>query len=128
MIHKIGAIILKDKSILVGKKKDTFIIPGDRIEKGETEVECLSRELMEEFGVNLISQEHFGTYEHDAALDPGMKIKMEVYLVDVEGEPKASGEITEARYVNSKTKQGLKLGSIVEEFVIPDLVRKGLLD
>ena len=47
VIHKIGAIILNDKKILVGKKGSKFIIPGGRIENSEDHRECLKRELRE---------------------------------------------------------------------------------
>jgi mutator protein MutT len=127
-IRKIGAIILANRRILVGKKKHKFIIPGGRIEGGETSIDCLRRELKEELGVNLVSQEFFGKFEDAAALDPGMKIKMEVYIVDIEGEPKASSEIEELAYVDSKNMNNIKLGSILEKFVIPELLKRHLID
>ena len=71
---------------------------------------------------------YFGTYEDVAALDPGMKIKMEVYLVNINGEPKAAAEIKEAMYVNSKNMGSIKLGSIVEKFVIPELIKRDLIE
>lgn len=127
-IYKIGAIILRDKKILVGKKGNKFIIPGGRIEVGENHVDCLRRELREELEVDLISQEFFGTFEDDAALDPGKKIKMEVYMVDISGELKASSEIEELRFIDSKNDSNIKLGSIIEKFVIPDLMNKGMIN
>ena len=127
-IHKIGAIILNDKKILVGKKGSKFIIPGGRIEKNENHKECLKRELKEELGIELISQEFFGSFEDDAALDPGMKIKIDVYIANVQGEPKASSEIEEITYVDSKNKSNIILGSILEKFVIPELKNKGMIN
>ena len=127
-IHKIGAIILDSKKILVCKKRGKFIIPGGKIEKNESHKECLKRELKEELGVELISQEFFGSFEDDSALDPGMRIKMDVYTVDIQGEPKASSEIEEIAYADSKNKHNIKLGSILEKFVIPRLLDKGLID
>lgn len=123
-IHKIGAIILKDKKILVGKKRDKYIIPGGIVEEGEDHTNCLKRELKEELDVNLISTEFFGTFEDEAALDPGMKIKMHVYYATIKGEPKASAEIKELMYVDSKNQSDIKLGSILEKFVIPELIKK----
>jgi len=128
VIHKIGAVILDNKRILAGKKGSKFIIPGGRIEEGESHIECLKRELKEELGVDLISQEFFGAFEDDAALDPGMKIKMDVYVVNVAGEPRASSEIEELRYLSSKNKKNIKMGSILEKFVIPKLLDKGLIE
>jgi 8-oxo-dGTP diphosphatase len=127
-IHKIGAIILDCKKILVGKKGSKFIIPGGKIEKNESHKECLKRELKEELGVKLTSQEFFGSFEDDSALDPGMRIKMDVYIVGIQGKPKASSEIEEITYVNSQNKDNIKLGSILKKFVIPQLLDKGLID
>ena len=127
-IHKIGAIILNRKKILVGKKGNKYIIPGGRIESGEDHRECLQRELEEELGVDLVSQEYFGTFEDDAALDPGMKIKMDVYVVGIKGKPKASSEIQDLIYVNTCDLNKVKLGSILEKFVIPELKNKGMIN
>jgi 8-oxo-dGTP pyrophosphatase MutT (NUDIX family) len=127
-IRKIGAIILTDKRILVAKKKHRFIIPGGKVEEGESPIDCLRRELKEELGVNLVSQEFFGRFEDSAALDPGMKIKMEVYVVDIMGEPKASSEIEDLAYINSKNMNDVALGSILEKFVIPELLKRRLID
>ena len=126
IIHKIGAIILRDRTILVAKKKDTFIMPGGRIEPGESDLDCLRRELEEEFQVQVQSYYYFHTFEDAAALDPGMKVSMKVYLVTIAGEPRASGEITEIAYVNSHFTG--KMGSIVQKQIIPLLVERGLLD
>jgi len=127
-IHKIGGIILNNRKILVGLKKTKFIIPGGRIEKGETHSECLKRELKEELDVEMLSHEYFDTFEDESALEPGVKIRMDVYFATIKGKPKASMEIKELQWVDSKNEKHLKMGSIIEHFVIPALVKKGLMD
>ena len=54
-IHKIGAIAIKDRKLLVVRKrgKEEFIIPGGKHERDESFEECLRRELHEELQVNL---------------------------------------------------------------------------
>jgi ADP-ribose pyrophosphatase YjhB (NUDIX family) len=128
-ICKIGAIILRDKKVLVGRDKgrNKFTIPGGRIETNETDVQCLKRELKEEYGVGLVSQKYFGTFEDEAAFDPGMQIVMRVYITRIRSEPKAQSEVVESLYINSRDK-GIRLGSIIEKFVIPELVRQNLID
>jgi mutator protein MutT len=125
-IHKIGGIILKDRKFLVGKTKGKFTMPGGKIESGETDVECLRRELMEEYGVVLDTYEYFDTFEDEAASDPGMMIEMKVYIVKVKGDPKAQSEIEESRYIDSGT-SGIAIGSIAKDFIMPKLVEKGLI-
>lgn len=126
IIHKVGAIILKDRKILVAKKRDTFIMPGGRIEPGETDLDCLRRELEEELQVQLQSAHYFRTFEDAAALDPGMKVIMKIYLATIAGEPKPSQEITEVAYVDSHFTW--KMGSIVQKQIIPLLVDRNLLN
>lgn len=126
-IYKIGAIILRDRKLLLGKTKGKFTMPGGRVEKGETDIECLKRELMEEYGTELISYEYFDTFEDDAASDPSMKIVMKVYFVEIKGEPKAQSEVEESIYVNSKIKN-INFGSIARDFVIPELKKRDLID
>ena len=60
----IAAIIQKDNKVLIAQraKKDSFYkkweFPGGKMEQGETEQQCLQRELFEEFGVHA----HIGSY------------------------------------------------------------------
>ena len=126
IINKIGAVIIKDKKILVGKKKGKFILPGGKIKLGESDEDCLRRELMEEFGVGLVSFKYLETFEDDAALDPGMKVRIKAYLTEINKEPLASGEIEKAEFVESKT--NVKLGSILSKFLIPRLVELKLIN
>lgn len=125
-IEKIGAIIIKDKRILVCRKKGLFIFPGGKKEKNENDLECLKRELKEELRVDLIGHKFFGNYEDDATLDPGLRVKINAYLVEINGEPKASREIEEIKYINCK--DNINLGSILKKFVIPELIKRGLIE
>ena len=60
MIDKVGGIILKNKKILVQRKKNNreeCIIPGGKRKDGESDFETLKRELYEELTVDLVSAE-----------------------------------------------------------------------
>jgi len=56
----IAAVIKKDGKFLIAQrgKQDAFYglweFPGGKIEEGETEKECLKRELFEEFGIQAV--------------------------------------------------------------------------
>ena len=54
----IGVIILKDKRVLMGKRKnshgqDTWSFPGGHLELNETWEDCARRETMEETGIKI---------------------------------------------------------------------------
>ena len=60
MIDKVGGAIIKDKKILVQRKKNNraeCIIPGGKRKDGETDFETLKRELWEELDVELVKTE-----------------------------------------------------------------------
>ena len=126
-IYKIGAVIIKDRKILVCRKKNLWISPGGKIEKGETFLDCLKRELNEEIGVEVGGYEFLGEYEGNALLEEGMKVRIDYYIVDITGEPRASAEIEEIMYINSGFDKK-NLGPGLYKFVIPELIKRGLVE
>lgn len=131
MIDKVGGIIIKDKKILVVRKRTKedfpeFIIPGGKREAGETDQETLERELKEELDVHIISSTYMGEY-CDVAVFENVPITVKVYITVVEGDIFVQNEIKEYRWIDRNYKKDeLKLGSILEKFVIPELVSREL--
>jgi len=131
-INKAGAVIIKDRRLLVSrsKGKGVFVAPGGKLEYGEDDLAALARELREEQSVeiDLDSTELLGEFEAIAAGDDRERsIRMGVYIVNkYKGELTPSGEIEENAWVASKTE--LPLGSIFEHDVIPALVKRNLID
>lgn len=131
-IDKVGGIILKDKKILVVKKKTDdnrceYIIPGGKREGNETDFQTLSRELKEELQVRLDSFVSLGGYD-DIAIFENIPIHIEVYFANISGEPKCDSEIKEAVWIDRNYKENnIKLGSVLEKFVIPKLIEKQLM-
>lgn len=130
MIDKVGGIILKDKKILVQRKKNNreeCIIPGGKRETGESDYETLKRELMEELTINLINAEFIGGYD-DIACFSNKPIHVQAYLVTYTGDIKCANEIKEAIWIDRNYKEnGIKVGSILGEHIIPELIRRGLM-
>jgi len=61
-----AAILIKDEQILIAKRKkgdrlaEKWEFPGGKIETNETPEECLKREMVEEFGIEVSVGEYFG--------------------------------------------------------------------
>ena len=130
-IHKIGAVIVKEKRILVVRKKVSgrteYIIPGGRPEEGETHEDTLRRELREELDVNLISYSLFGSFS-EIAIFENIPIYMDVYYVDVEGSPVPRSEIKDLVWIERDyAEKGIKLGTVLSRHVIPKLIIDGLM-
>lgn len=126
MIDKVGAVILKDKKILVQRKKNNreeCIIPGGKRENNETDFETLKRELLEEISVCIESFSYMGTYE-DIAVFSGKPIRVTTYIVTVSGEIRCNNEIKEILWIDRNyIKEKIKVGSILAEYVIPELIK-----
>jgi 8-oxo-dGTP diphosphatase len=79
MILVTAAILIKDNSVLIAKRKSSdslpnkWEFPGGKIEDNETAEQCLIRELKEEFGINIKITSYFGDsiYQY-----PEFKIKL----------------------------------------------------
>jgi len=122
--HKIGALIMRNKKILMCRKEGEphFILPGGRPEGSETPGQALARELKEELGVKLVSSRYWKTWDAIHFKDKDTIVKMEIYFVEIEGEPEAQGEIAEFKWISSNYKeQNIKVASINEEHTIPEL-------
>jgi len=129
IIHnKVAGIIIKDKKMLMCKQYDEphFIMPGGRPDEGETSEETLKRKLKVEVNLDF---KYFKTWEAPHFKDPDRIVKMACYFVEVEGEPKPVGEIEKIEWIDSNYKEkGLKIASIDEDYLVPELKEQGLID
>lgn len=129
--YKIAGLILKNNKVLMVKREGEphFIMPGGKIKERETKKQALARELKEELDVKLISMKFFRIWEAPHFKDKNKIVRMETYFVEISGEPKATSEINEIKWIDSNYKQeGIKLASINEDFLIPELKKMNLID
>jgi 8-oxo-dGTP diphosphatase len=96
-ITKIGLAVMDGDRVLLVKKKGSefLILPGGKPEKDETDVQTLSRELEEELGCRLDSDQltFLGTFSDEAAGMPGVRVTIRLYVGSVVGTPIPHAEI-----------------------------------
>jgi 8-oxo-dGTP diphosphatase len=132
--NKVGLLVQDEtgRFLMCRKDRDTsrLILPGGRIEDGETDRECLNRELVEELGqVTARNVEWVGLYTAIAHNDdPNIRKTLEIrlYKGDLEGIPTAHGEIQELFWFGQDDDPAL-LTPIFTDHILPDLRRRGIL-
>lgn len=107
MINKSAAIVIKNRGVLYLRKRGFlfYILPGGKIEKGETEQEALDREMMEELksGIKIIGK--IGVIQgrgFNKSLDKLETIKLSLYQVRLLDEINLSREIVDKAFIKYK--------------------------
>ena len=127
---RVGAIILKNKKILLARDDDLdfFSLPGGAIDKAENFEQALRRELKDELNLDLISFQHYSTYN---SLNTRLNIpqKDNNYLVTCENQPSPCSEIAEIKWLTKEEilSKKIPIFSVFVENVFPLLVKDNLL-
>ena len=131
IIDKLGALVLRNESFLVVRKKGTklFLMPGGKREFMESDTEALAREIQEELGVPLDTENlaFVGVFEDEAAYDPGKVVRIRLYKCEIKGEPTPSSEIEEIWWFNAFQDDESKLTAIIKRKILP-AIRKMLTE
>ncbi len=102
-IHCAALLLLKDRKLLLAysKNKKCFYLPGGKIDKDETVVDGLCREIEEELNLSLL-QPDLSYYTHITAPaygeNNGVIMEQDCFLLNKAVEPIASAEIGELKY------------------------------
>ncbi len=122
MRHTVRGIILRDKQVLLvtGHDADFYWSPGGGVEPGETTAETLHREIKEELGVWVKSYEPYYSYKYSGQ-------KVDNLIIEIEGEVKIGGEITDFAWYDSTSKT-IKPSTGFMTTLQPQLMKDGLLN
>jgi hypothetical protein len=72
--------------------------------------------------------DELGTFYAEAAGKDGVRLRMDVFIInEFDGEPIASSEVEELRWVNTQT-EDIEIGSIFKHDVMPLLKQSDLID
>jgi len=130
-IRKIGLAVLRGGKLLLVRNKNTskYIMPGGRIEKNESDIETLRREILEEltYKINGDEVKYVGEYEDIASNDADSIVNIKLYIGDIIGEFFPSNEIEEFVWFNPNMDNWELLSDIIKNKIIPDLIKKKYL-
>lgn len=106
MIRKVAGIVIKNKSVLYLRKKNFlyYILPGGKIEKGESKEDALKRELLEELSSRIEIKEKLGKFTGTTFNEKYKpeKILMDLYLIKLLNKITLSGEIIDFDWIKHK--------------------------
>ena len=97
----ISLISLTSEGLLLTKKKNTWILPGGKPKEGESDEDCLFREINEELGLSKEQISITNYYKNFIGKTPhkGDLLENIVYFGTLKGKINASREILEAKYL-----------------------------
>ncbi len=127
MIDKIGAIIISGNKMLVARTRglDIFFIPGGKRNDGESDLQALEREIIEELGVKIKNPRYYKTF-FAKTHDGNDEVRVKSYFVELDGNPEPNSEIEELLWVDKNDFYKHKLGKILR-IMIPELIKDEIL-
>lgn len=121
---------VRDGHVLTVRKRGTsrFMLPGGKLEPGETAYDAAVREIREEVGLVVDDLTLLGEFTADAANEPGHLVESTVYVASLplaasgaRVEPAAAGEIAELRWTALAGEHD-DLAPLLSDHVVPRLL------
>lgn len=132
-IHKAGLLCVRDGKVLLCRnhKSPALMLPGGKIEPGETPLEALQREVGEELsGAEVREPLLVGVYDHHALpaeRAAGWKsIRVELFMGRLDGEPRPSAELAAVEWFGGDGDPG-RLAPSLRHTIFTDLIARRIL-
>jgi 8-oxo-dGTP pyrophosphatase MutT (NUDIX family) len=122
-VLKIAAAVVSDpegRLLLVRKHNTSFYMqPGGKIEKGESALAALCRELGEELGLQVNEDQliPLGLQTAEAANEPGVMLEANLFGLVIDEPVEAAAEIAEARWVTREEAWQLSLAPLTKAHI-----------
>ena len=129
-VDKVALVCIKNGRILFTRSAGIdgkFYSPGGKRDKGETDLECLAREIKEELNVDIKidTAQFYGVFYGQAhGKAEGMLLRMACYQCEFIGEPVASQEIEEIAWLSYSDRDKVPPAG---KCLFDELYSKGLL-
>ncbi len=106
ILRKVALAVFKDKKVLMVRSKkqsEVFYSLGGKVEKGESDIETVTREVMEEVNCNIKpgSIKFLKEFEEEAHGRINTRVNIRLYEGELIGKPTSSSEIAEIQYFDS---------------------------
>ena len=124
VIRIVAAIAIngRGETLLVRKREtEIFMLPGGKLDAGESALDALAREVDEELGCTLdrATCQLLGTYRAPAANEPGFTVQAELFAASLLGKPRPSGEIDALAWVDPDNEVPYPLAPLARRHAIP---------
>lgn len=132
--NKIGLLLLNNNQtkFLVCEKDNftsDFLMPGGQLDKNESDVDCLTREIKEELDVNVDKSglKFIDEYTDIAGGDATKDVYIKLYQGKIIGQPTPSQEIVKLHWIGKDDLANTRVSPIIKNKIIPDLIVKKIL-
>ncbi len=132
IIHKCALLLVKNSKLLLSREfgETRFLTVGGKFEQGETDMQCLQRELAEEVGTK--AKEGTLKFLNEFVYNDGPEkiIHIRAYAGELEKDPVATGEIEELKWFTKKeleTTPSEIISEITKHKILPFMVERGMI-